>query len=129
MKKVISSPAAPKAIGPYSQALGFKDLVFISGQLPLDPVTMVFPSNCVKKQTRQSLVNLEAILEQSGASLKSVLKTTCFLASMDDFAAFNEIYQEFFGTEGAPARSCFAVAKLPKDALVEIEAIAFVEKN
>lgn len=129
MKKVISSPAAPKAIGPYSQALGFKDLVFISGQLPLDPVTMVFPSNCVKEQTRQSLVNLKAILEQSGASLKSVLKTTCFLVSMDDFAAFNEIYQEFFGTEGAPARSCFAVAKLPKDALVEIEAIAFVEKN
>lgn len=127
MKKIISSPQAPKAIGPYSQALGFKELVFTSGQLPLDPISMTFPEGGIKEQTRQSLTNLAAILKQSGASLNSVLKTTCFLVDMDDFTAFNEVYEEFFGTEGAPARSCFAVAKLPKGALVEVEAIAFLE--
>ncbi|AZS49889.1 RidA family protein [Entomomonas moraniae] len=128
MKKIVSSSDAPKAIGPYSQAVCFKDLVFTSGQLPLIPETMNFPSSCVKEQTRESLTNLKVVLEKGGSSLKSVLKTTCFLVDMDDFAAFNEVYTEFFGTEGAPARSCFAVAKLPKGALVEIEAIAFVER-
>lgn len=124
MKKIISTEKAPKAIGPYSQAIATDKLVFVSGQLPLDPQTMAFVEGGIKEQARQSLTNLKAILEQSGASLSSVVKTSCFLASIEDFVAFNEVYAEFFGTEGAPARSCFEVARLPKDALVEIEAIA-----
>lgn len=127
MKKIIHTEEAPKAIGPYSQALAFERLVFVSGQLPLNPKTMEFPEGGIKEQTRQSLANLKAILEESGASLSTVLKTTCFLLNMEDFAAFNEVYTEVFGSEGAPARSCFAVAKLPKDALVEIEAVAFTK--
>ncbi len=128
MKKIISTEQAPKAIGPYSQASVYQNLVFTSGQLPLDPNTMEFPQGDIKVQARQSLINLKAILEEAGASLDSVLKTSCFLANMEDFVAFNEIYLEFFGSEGAPARSCFEVARLPKDALVEIEAIAFITK-
>ncbi|ELI8127106.1 RidA family protein [Yersinia enterocolitica] len=124
MKTVILTNKAPEAIGPYSQGISYGELVFTSGQLPLDPVTKIFPEGNIKEQTRQSLMNIQAVLEQSGASLKSVIKTTCFLADMADFAAFNEVYSEFFGTEAAPARSCIQAAKLPKNALVEVEAIA-----
>ena len=128
MKNIINTGSAPAAIGPYSQGVSYGDLVFTSGQLPLDPVTMAFPEGGVQEQTRQSLLNLKAVLEKSGASLDSVLKTTCFLARMEDFAAFNAIYSEFFGATDAPARSCIQAGKLPKDALVEIEAIAWIKK-
>ncbi|MBZ0333555.1 Rid family detoxifying hydrolase [Marinobacter sp. AL4B] len=125
MKKVIHTEAAPAAIGPYSQGTAFNDLVFVSGQIPLDPNTMVFVDGGIKEQTRQVMTNLQAVLKESGASLGSVLKTTCLLSDMENFAAFNEVYAEFFGTEGAPARACFAAAGLPKGALVEVEAVAF----
>ncbi|MGR5240305.1 regulator [Photobacterium damselae subsp. damselae] len=128
MKTQIHTDSAPAAIGPYSQALAFQDIVFTSGQLPLDPETMAFAEGGIKEQARQSLTNLKAILEQTGASMDTVLKTTCFLSDMENFAAFNEVYTEFFGTEIAPARSCVQAARLPKDALVEVEAIAFIKK-
>lgn len=128
MKKTIHTELAPAAIGPYSQGSAFKELVFTSGQLPLDPKTMAFVEGGIKEQARQSLANLKAVLEESGASLCSVLKTTCFLSDMENFAEFNEIYTEVFGTEAAPARSCVEAARLPKDALVEVEAIAFIKQ-
>lgn len=127
MKKVIHTELAPAAIGPYSQGIAFKDIVFTSGQLPLDPKTMAFVEGGIKEQTRQSLANLQAVLEKSGASLDSVLKTTCLLSDMENFAAFNEVYTEVFGANSAPGRTCFEAARLPKDALVEIEAIAFIK--
>ncbi|GLO60553.1 endoribonuclease L-PSP [Vibrio sp. MACH09] len=127
MRKIVNTELAPKAIGPYSQGSGFENLVFTSGQLPLDPKTMAFVEGGIKEQALQSLLNLKAVLEEAGASLDSVLKTSCFLSDMNDFVAFNEVYTEIFGTEAAPARSCVEVARLPKDALVEIEAIAFVK--
>lgn len=129
MKSIINTKSAPVAIGPYSQGVSYGDLVMTSGQLPLDPITMAFPAGGIQEQTRQSLLNVKAVLEKSGASLETVLKTTCFLAKMEDFVTFNEIYTEFFGSEeGAPARSCIEVGKLPKNALVEIEAIAYIKK-
>ncbi len=103
-------------------------MVFTSGQLPLDPKTMAFVEGGIKEQARKSLENLKAVLEESGASLDSVLKTTCFLSDMENFVAFNEVYTEVFGTENAPARSCVEAARLPKDALVEVEAIAFINQ-
>ncbi|MDW4575529.1 RidA family protein [Atlantibacter hermannii] len=127
MKNIINTESAPAAIGPYSQGVSYGDLVMTSGQLPLDPTTMAFPAGGIKAQTRQSLLNVKAVLEEAGASLDTVLKTTCFLAKMEDFAAFNEVYSEFFGSTGAPARSCIQAGKLPKEALVEIEAIAYVK--
>ena len=125
MKTVIHTEHAPAAIGPYSQALAFQGLVFTSGQLPLDPKTMAFVEGGIKEQALQSLTNLKAVLEQGGAGVDTVLKTTCFLANMEDFIAFNEVYTDVFGTDAAPARSCVQAARLPKDALVEVEAIAF----
>ncbi|WP_312387595.1 RidA family protein [Atlantibacter hermannii] len=127
MKNIINTGSAPAAIGPYSQGVSYGDLVMTSGQLPLDPITMAFPAGGIKEQTRQSLLNVKAVLEEAGASLDTVLKTTCFLAKMEDFAAFNEVYSDFFGSTGAPARSCIQAGKLPKEALVEIEAIAYVK--
>ena len=127
MKTQIHTESAPAAIGPYSQALAFKEVVFTSGQLPLDPETMAFPEGGIREQARQSLANLKAILEQSGAGIDTVLKTTCFLGNMEDFAAFNEVYTEVFGTDCAPARSCIQAGRLPKDALVEVEAIAYIK--
>ncbi|GAB2647929.1 RidA family protein [Vibrio panuliri] len=127
MKTQIHTESAPAAIGPYSQALAFKELVFTSGQLPLDPETMAFPEGGIREQARQSLANLKAILEQSGAGIDTVLKTTCFLANMEDFVVFNEVYTEVFGTDCAPARSCIQAGRLPKDALVEVEAIAYIK--
>ena len=122
--KPIHTEKAPAAIGPYSQAVDSgHGLVFVSGQLPIDPATGAFPEGGVKEQTRQSLLNTRAILEAAGLSLASVVKTTVFLADMGDFAAMNEVYAEFF-TAPFPARCAFAVTTLPKDALVEIESIA-----
>ena len=124
MKQIIATEKAPAAIGPYSQGTIYGDVVYTSGQLPLVPETMQFIEGGIKQQARQSLENLKAVLEASGAGLDTVIKTTCFLSDMENFAAFNEIYTEVFGTENAPARSCVEAARLPKDALVEIEAIA-----
>ncbi|XQS17060.1 RidA family protein [Citrobacter telavivensis] len=128
MHTIISTKQAPSAIGPYSQAIVLHNVIYSSGQLPLDPQTMNFPEGGIKEQTRQSLTNLQAILENSGASFATVIKTTCFLAKMEDFAEFNEVYSEFFPAIGAPARSCVQVGKLPKDALIEIEAIAYIKE-
>ena len=124
MKQRINTNNAPAAIGPYSQAIDSgTGLIFVSGQLPIDPATGAFPEGGVKKQTRQSLTNAKAILEAAGLSLANVVKTTVFLADMGDFAAMNEVYAEFFA-EPFPARSAVAVKTLPKNALVEVECIA-----
>lgn len=123
MKEAIFTESAPAAIGPYSQAVRAAGLVFVSGQLPVDPATGEFAGDTVSEQTRQSLKNVRAILEQAGANMSNVLKTTVFLDSMEDFAAMNEVYAEFF-EEPYPARAAVEVAKLPKGALVEIEVIA-----
>lgn len=123
MKTQITSNSAPAAIGPYSQAIDAGALVFVSGQLPIDPATGAFPEGGVQAQTRQSLLNAKAVLEAAGLSLKNVVKTTVFLADMADFAAMNEVYAQFF-TAPFPARSAVAVKTLPKSALVEIEVIA-----
>ena len=120
----IHSDKAPAAIGPYSQAIDSgTGLVFVSGQLPIDPATGAFPEGGVKEQTRQSLTNAKAILEAAGLGLGNVVKTTVFLADMGDFAAMNEVYAQFFSAP-FPARSAVAVKTLPKGALVEIECIA-----
>ena len=124
MKQRINTNTAPAAIGPYSQAIDSgTGLIFVSGQLPIDPATGAFPEGGVKEQTRQSLTNAKAILEAAGLSLANVVKTTVFLADMGDFAAMNEVYAEFFA-EPFPARSAVAVKTLPKNALVEVECIA-----
>ena len=125
MKQVISTTNAPGAIGPYSQAIKAGSLVFVSGQLPLDPATGAFPDG-IKSQTKQSLTNLGAILEASGLTLSHVAKTTVFLKDINDFAAMNEVYATFF-TSDCPARSAVEVANIPKGALVEIECIAVAE--
>lgn len=123
MKKVISTSKAPAAIGPYSQAIQVGNLVFASGQIPIDPATGSFVAGGVKEQARQSLTNVKAILEEAGLTLDNVVKTTVFLADMNDFADVNAVYAEFFA-EPYPARSAVAVKTLPKGALVEIEVIA-----
>ena len=123
MKNVISTANAPAAIGPYSQAIDLGNLVITSGQLPIDPATGAFPEG-IQAQTKQSLSNVKAILEAAGLSMDSVVKTTVFLSDMNNFGAMNEVYATFF-TEGSyPARSAVEVARLPKEALVEIEVIA-----
>ncbi len=121
--KVINTSKAPKAIGPYSQAIEANGLVITSGQLPIDPAIGEFAPGGIKEQTRQSLTNAKAILEEAGISLANVMKTTVFLSDMNDFAAMNEVYAEFFN-EPFPARSAIAVKTLPKNALVEVECIA-----
>ncbi len=122
--KPISTNNAPAAIGPYSQGVDSgAGLVFLSGQLPIDPSTGAFPEGSVKEQTRQSILNAKAILEAAGLGLANVVKTTVFLADMADFAAMNEVYAQFF-SQPFPARSAVAVKTLPKGALVEIECIA-----
>ncbi len=119
----IQTDAAPQAIGPYSQAIKVNGFVFASGQIPLDPATMQIIEGDVQVQTRRVLANLQAVLEGAGSSLDRVVKTTVFLADMADFAAMNEIYASFFG-ESRPARSTVEVARLPRDARVEIDVIA-----
>jgi 2-iminobutanoate/2-iminopropanoate deaminase len=122
--KPINTPNAPAAIGPYSQAIDSGcGLVFVSGQLPIDPATGAFPEGGVAQQTRQSILNAQAILKEAGLELPNVVKTTVFLADMGDFGAMNEVYGQFF-TQPFPARSAVAVKTLPKGALVEIECIA-----
>lgn len=121
---VLNTEKAPKAIGPYSQGIeAAGNLVFLSGQLPLDPETGSFPEGGIAEQTRQSIKNAEAILKSAGMSLANVVKTTVLLADISDFAAMNEVYATFFSSP-YPARSAFAVKDLPKGALVEIEMIA-----
>ncbi len=124
--KVISTKKAPAAIGPYSQAIQVGNLVYTSGQIPIDPATGVFAEGGIKEQTRQSLTNVKAILEEAGLSLNHVVKTTVFMADMNDFADMNSVYAEFF-TEPYPARSAVAVKTLPKGAMVEIEVVAAIE--
>ena len=122
--KSVNTPNAPAAIGPYSQAIDSgAGLVFVSGQLPIDPATGAFPQGGVAQQTRQSILNAQAILKEAGLELSNVVKTTVFLADMGDFGAMNEVYAQFF-TQPFPARSAVAVKTLPKGALVEIECIA-----
>ena len=123
MKKVISTPKAPSAIGPYSQAVQLGNLVYTSGQIPINPATGVFAEGSIKEQTRQSLLNVKAILEEAGLTMANVLKTTVFMSDMNDFADMNSVYAEFF-SEPYPARSAVAVKTLPKGALVEIEVVA-----
>ena len=121
--KAISTKNAPAAIGPYSQAIETGGMIFASGQLPIDPNTGAFPEGGIKEQTRQSILNAKAILEEAGCSLSNVVKTTVLLSDIADFAAMNEVYASFF-SEPVPARSAFAVRDLPKGALIEIEMIA-----
>ena len=121
--KAIHTDQAPKALGPYSQAIEAGGMVFASGQVPIDPATDQFVSGGIKEQTRQSLTNARSILQQAGTDLSHVVKTTVFLADMADFAAMNEVYSEFF-SQPFPARSAVAVKTLPKNALVEVECIA-----
>ena len=121
--KAISTKNAPAAIGTYSQAIEAGGMVFASGQLPINPATGAFPEGGIKEQTRQSILNAEAILKEAGCSLANVVKTTVLLADIADFAAMNEVYASFF-SEPFPARAAFAVRDLPKGALVEIEMIA-----
>ena len=123
MKKDISTTKAPAAIGPYSQAIRVGNLVYTSGQIPIDPATGNFVEGGIKEQTRQSLTNIKAILEEAGLSMADVVKTTVFMADMNDFADMNSVYAEFFA-EPYPARSAVAVKTLPKGALVEIEVVA-----
>ncbi|MBP3311619.1 MAG: RidA family protein [Butyricicoccus sp.] len=123
MKKVISSILAPAAIGPYSQAIEVNGMVFTSGQIPLDPSTGELVGTTIEEQTERVMKNLKAVLAQAGVGFDHVVKTTCFLADLADFAAFNAVYGKYF-PEDQPARSCFQVAALPKGAKLEVEVIA-----
>ena len=122
MAKIISSPAAPAAIGPYSQAVVTGGLVFTSGQIGLVPQTGELAGDTLTAQAEQAMKNLGAVLSEAGSSYEKAVKTTCYLADMADFAAFNEVYAKYF--VGKPARSCFAVKDLPKGALCEVEVVA-----
>lgn len=123
MKKIISTPKAPAAIGPYSQAIVVNDMVFTSGMIPIIPESGELETGDIKAQARQAIKNLVTLLEESGSSASKVVKTTVFIKNMNDFASVNEVYAEFF-TDNYPARSCVEVARLPKDVLIEIEAVA-----
>ncbi|WHQ37326.1 RidA family protein [Spiroplasma sp. SV19] len=125
-KRIIATSLAPEAIGPYSQAIKAGNFLYISGQLPLDPSTMTFGGTTITEQTKWSLENLKAIIQSAGYSLVNVVKVNIFLKDINDFAAMNEVYKTYF-TADFPARSAVAVAGLPKDALVEIEAVAYLE--
>ena len=124
--KTINTSKAPAAIGPYSQAIEVGNLLFISGQLPMDPETMAIVPGTIEDQTVRSIENLKAILEEAGLTLNNVVKTTVFIKDMNDFSKINEVYASYF-TENKPARACVEVARLPKDVGVEIEAIAVIK--
>ena len=124
MKK-IATETAPKAIGPYSQAIAFGNILFTSGQIPLDPATMAVVGENITEQATQVMKNLGEVLKAAGTSYEKAIKTTCFLADMNDFAAFNEVYAQYFTEK--PARSCVAVKTLPKNVLVEVEVIAALD--
>lgn len=126
MRSIIATEKAPAAIGPYSQANKYGNLIITSGQLPIDMATGAFPEG-IEAQTKASLENVKTILENAGSSMDKVLKTTVFLKDMNDFAAMNGVYAQFFSDGSYPSRSAVEVARLPKDALVEIEAIAYAE--
>lgn len=125
-KSIIATEHAPAAIGPYVQATRVGNMLFTSGQIPLDPVTMDIVAGGIEAQTKQVMDNLMAILTAAGADATHVVKTTCYLKDMNDFLPFNEVYASYF-TLGAPARSCVEAARLPKDVLVEVEAIAYLD--
>ena len=124
MKKIISTTKAPAAIGPYSQAIEFNGMIFTSGMIPINPDNGELVTGDIKEQAKQAIGNLVALLNESGSSVDKVIKTTVFIKNMDDFAKVNEVYSEFF-KEDCPSRSCVEVARLPKDVLIEIEAIAY----
>lgn len=126
MKTIISTPKAPAAIGPYSQAVLVNGMLFTSGVIPIDPETNTLVEGDVTVQARQAIGNLKNLIEASGSSMDKVVKTTVFINDMNDFGKINDIYKDFF-TSDFPARSCVEVARLPKDVLIEIEAIATVE--
>lgn len=123
MKK-ISTPKAPAAIGPYSQGIIAGDMLFASGQIPINPATGEIEAVTIEDQARQAIINAGEILKEAGADYSKVVKTTCFLADMNDFAAFNKVYEEYFTEK--PARSCVAVKQLPKNVLCEVEVIAYL---
>lgn len=125
MLKKIKTDNAPKAIGPYSQAIVYNNMLFTSGQIPLDPSSMEIVGNDIKTQTEQVMNNLKAVLKEAGSSFENVIKTTCFLSDINDFANFNEAYEKYFVNK--PARSCVAVKDLPKHVLVEVELIAYIK--
>ncbi|MCP1102396.1 2-iminobutanoate/2-iminopropanoate deaminase [Aequitasia blattaphilus] len=127
MLKYVNTQKAPAAIGPYSQAIICGNFLFTSGQIPLSPETGEIVGDSIEKQAEQVLLNMKAVLESQGISLQNVIKTTCFLTDMNDFASFNEIYGKYF--TGNPARSCVAVKTLPKGVLCEVEAIAFIKED
>ena len=126
MKEIVATERAPRAIGPYSQAVRTGNFLFASGQIPIDPATGEFVAGGITEQTEQVMKNVSAILEAAGAGLQQVVKTTVFLADMDDFTAMNEVYGRYFG-ENPPARATVQAARLPRDARVEIEAIAVLD--
>jgi 2-iminobutanoate/2-iminopropanoate deaminase len=126
-KRVISTPLAPAAIGPYSQAVRAGNLIFVSGQIPIDPVTgVLIEARDIQSQTRRALLNVQEILSAGGASIDTVVRTTVFLKDMNDFTEMNRVYGEFFST-AAPARATIEVSRLPRDAAIEIDCIAVVE--
>ena len=125
MRKIVATTKAPAAIGPYAQANVLGNLVFTSGQIPLDPATGVLVEGGIVEQAEQIMKNLDAVLKEAGSGFEYAIKTTCFLADMNDFAAFNEVYGKYFVSK--PARSCVAVKALPKGALAEVEVIAKVK--
>ena len=124
--KVVYTDKAPEAIGPYSQAIILTDILFTSGQIPVDPATGELAGDTIQIQAEQVMKNLDAVLKEAGTSFENAVKTTCFLADMGDFAQFNEIYAKYFVNK--PARSCVAVKTLPKNVLCEVEVIAAIEK-
>lgn len=124
MIKKISTPKAPAAIGPYSQGIIAGDMLFASGQIPINPATGEIEAVTIEDQARQAIINAGEILKEAGADYSKVVKTTCFLADMNDFAAFNKVYEEYFTEK--PARSCVAVKQLPKNVLCEVEVIAYL---
>ncbi len=127
-RNIIRTPNAPAPVGPYNQAIAVSgQMIFVAGQIPLDPSTgEIIGGNDVAKQTEQVMANLEAILVAAGANIPDIVKTTVFLADMNDFATVNQIYAKYFNEEDAPARACVEVSRLPKDVLVEIECIAVI---
>lgn len=125
MRKIVATEKAPAAIGPYAQANIIGNLVITSGQIPIDPATGDLVESDIEVQTRQVFANLKAVLEEAGSGLDKIVKTTCFMDNMNDFAKMNEVYAEYFSGE-YPSRSAVEVAKLPKGALIEIEAIAYL---
>ena len=124
MKKVISTPKAPAAIGPYSQAIEINNMIFTSGIIPINPANGTLVDGSVEEQTKQVFDNMKGLLEDAGTSLDIVIKTTVFIKNMNDFSRVNEVYASYFDGD-YPARSCVEVARLPKDVLIEVEAIAY----